>query len=347
MKKQFYLLTACIMFSSLVISQNNLTMLHHLGTVQIFSGNNGFVDAYNVASSGDTIYLGGGIYNPPATISKSLVVFGAGVNLDSSSVTGTTSITGSLNFYEGADNSVYQGITAWPTFNNLDIDNFAFRYCKLTAINYYGTYVAATTCDNHQYINCQIGATNTSYADFNTIGSLIIQSSLITQFVKNIHANGFINHSVFTVGPSYSPGTGVSRPIKDVSNSIISNCKIRNIGTYYDYVITGSNNLLTHNVFNSNYSDVSNTYTSNYYVGADDNLFFVADPDGDGKYDYHLLAPGSYIGDDWSQVGLYGGDFIWKDGIMPENPHLFFSTIPQNSDESGEIIVNIKVSAQE
>lgn len=346
MKNQF-LLICCLIVNSILVGQNNLTILHHSGTVQIFSGNNGFVDAYNASESGDTIYLGGGIYNSPPIISKSLIVYGAGINIDSSSVTGTTSITGSLNFYEGADNSAYQGITAWPAFNNLDIDNFSFRYCKLTAINYYGTYSAATTCDNHQYTNCIIGNSDFNYADFNTVGSVVIQNSLITQFVKNIHAGGLIDHCVFTVGPYYNPASGVSRPIKDVNNSTISNCKIRNIGTYYNYVVTGSNNLFTKNAFNLSYTDAANTYTSNYYVGLDDNLFFVGDPDLDGKYDYHLQAPASYLGTDGEQICLYGGDLVWKDGIMPGNPHISSKNIGATSNEDGTLDVDIKINAQD
>lgn len=345
MNKQFYLLIACVIFSSLVSSQNNLTMLHHLGTVQIFSGNNGFVDAYNAASSGDTIYLGGGIYNPPATISKSLVVFGAGTNLDSSSTTGTTSITGTMNFYEGADNSSLQGFSTAIAFNNNDIDNISFRYCKITAITYSGTYSIGTTCDNHQYVNCQLGNTNTSYSDFNTVGSLLIQNSIITQFISNIHGNGLIDHCIFTVAPSYNPCCGVSKPLKEVYNCIISNSKFNNgTGIYALYIISGTNNLFTHNAFNSGYSDVQNTFV-NTYTGINDATFFIADPIGIN--DYHLQSPGSYPGTDGDQICLYGGYFAWMDGSIPGNPHISYKNIAVTSNEDGTLDVNIKVNAQD
>jgi|JI6StandDraft_1071083.scaffolds.fasta_scaffold03579_4 hypothetical protein len=345
MKKQKFLFFCCLVAGSSLLGQNNLTMLHHAGTVQIFSGNTGFVDAYNASLSGDTIYLGGGIYNAPTTLSKSLVVYGAGINIDSSTVTGTTTITGPLNFYEGADNSSFQGINTSVTFNNIDIDNIYFRYCKITAITYSGTYTIGTTCDNHQYVNCQLGNTNTSYSDFNTVGSVLIQNCLITQFISNIHGNGLIDHCIFTIGPSYNPCCGVSKPLKEVYNSIISNSKFNNgTGIYALYIISGSNNLFTHNAFNLGYSDVQNTFVGTY-TGINDATFFIADPIGSN--DYHLQSPGIYPGTDGDQICLYGGDFAWMDGSMPGNPHISSKNIGATSNEDGTLDVDIKINAQD
>ena len=90
MKKQFALLVTTLFFAVALKAQNNITMLHHGGIVSTFSGTIGFVNAYNAASTGDTIYLGGGIFTTPTTYNKGLIVFGAGYNIDSSIVTGAT-----------------------------------------------------------------------------------------------------------------------------------------------------------------------------------------------------------------------------------------------------------------
>ena len=335
MKKQTYILLVALIAFKITLAQNNLTMLHHAGTVNSYSGNSGFVDAYNAASNGDTIYLGGGILTTPTTYNKGLVVFGAGYNIDSSIVTGTTTFTGGLNIYEGGDNSEFHGINMAVWFYNTDIDNVAFNYCKFTGISYSGTYTSGNTCDNNQYVRCHIAAT----ADFNTTNFLLLQNCLINFQVKNIHENGVIDHCILTFSPS------PSRPLDQVSNSVISNSKFSNSYYFYAaYITNGTNNLFTHNAFNTSYTDVSNTYVGNYY-GVVDATFFIDDIVGSN--DYHLQSPESYPGTDGDQICLYGGDFAWKDGSIPGNPHISYKNIGATSNEDGTLDVDIKVKAQD
>lgn len=333
MKKQFYLLAPCLIYFMTLNAQNNITMLHHGGIISTFSGATGFVNAYNSATDGDTIYLGGGIYSTPVTYSKSLVVFGAGYNIDSSIVTGTTTFTGGLNIYEGGDNSEFHGINLAVWFYNTDIDNVAFNYCKFTGISYTGTYAAGNTCDNNQYVRCHIAAT----ADFNTANFLLLQNCLINYQVKNIHENGVIDHCILTFSPS------PSRPLDQVSNSVISNSKFSNAYFFYAaYITNGTNNLFTHNAFNTSFTDASNTFVGNFY-GVVDATFFV-DP---ANFNYHLQSPETYIGTDEDQICIYGGDFAWKDGSMPKNPHVSIKDIGATSNEDGTLDVQIKVDAQD
>ena len=333
MKKQFALLVTTLFFAVALKAQNNITMLHHGGIVSTFSGTIGFVNAYNAASTGDTIYLGGGIFTTPTTYNKGLIVFGAGYNIDSSIVTGATLFTGGLNIYEGGDNSKFHGINMAVWFYNTDIDNVAFNYCKFTGISYTGIYTAGSTCDNNQYIRCHLAAT----ADFNTTNFLLLQNCLINYQVKNIHENGLIDHCIITFSPS------PSSPLDQVSNSVISNSKFSNAYFFYAaYITNGTNNLFTHNAFNTSFTDATNTFTGNYY-GVVDATFFV-DPI---NYNYHLQSPGSYPGTDGDQICLYGGDFAWKDGSIPGNPHISFKNIGATSNEDGTLDVEIKVTGQD
>lgn len=45
-------------------------------------------------------------------------------------------------------------------------------------------------------------------------------------------------------------------------------------------------------------------------------------------------------------MGIYGGSTPWKEGAIPSNPHIFFKNISNATDGSGNLPVQIKVSAQ-
>ena len=333
MKKQIIILFVAIMWFHFALSQNNLTMLHHTGVVTAYSGTTGFVDAYNAASSGDTIYLGGGIFTTPTSYAKGLVVFGAGINIDSSFVTGTTPFTGGLNIYEGKENSKFHGINIAVWFYNTDIDNVAYNYCKFTGISYNGAYASGNTCDNNQYVRCHLaGAAD---YNFNPTNFLLLQNCLINYQVKNIHENGVIDHCILTFTPS------PSRPLDQVSKSVISNSKFSNGYYFYAaYITNGTNNLFTHNAFSTSYMEVLNIYLGNYY-GVVDATFFL-DP---ANYNYHLQSPGSILGTDGDQFCLYGGDFVWRDGSMPGNPHISFKNIGSTSNEDGSFNVELFINS--
>ncbi|HDR51333.1 MAG TPA: hypothetical protein ENN90_06895, partial [Mariniphaga anaerophila] len=60
------------------LQAQQVVALQQSGDARFFSGTDAFRLAYDAASAGDTIYLSGGSFLVPDTISKTVVVFGAG-----------------------------------------------------------------------------------------------------------------------------------------------------------------------------------------------------------------------------------------------------------------------------
>jgi hypothetical protein len=53
------------------------------------------------------------------------------------------------------------------------------------------------------------------------------------------------------------------------------------------------------------------------------------------------------LGEDLSQVGVYGGLFPLKEGFVPQNPHINYKNISAGTDENGLLNIQINVNAQE
>lgn len=62
--------------------------------------------------------------------------------------------------------------------------------------------------------------------------------------------------------------------------------------------------------------------------------------------DFHLNNPASYLGTDGTQIGLFGGSKPFKQGGLPENPHIRYKNIAPQTDNNGLLSIDIKVGAQ-
>jgi hypothetical protein len=47
------------------------------------------------------------------------------------------------------------------------------------------------------------------------------------------------------------------------------------------------------------------------------------------------------------RVGIYGGAFPWKEGSIPNTPHVTNKNIGHTTNSNGTLPVNIKVAAQD
>ncbi len=93
----------------------------------------------------------------------------------------------------------------------------------------------------------------------------------------------------------------------------------------------------------------SDIYTNNYEsIGTD--TIFVGETSLYSSFDfsqnYHLKSPSTYAGFNNEGVGVYGGTVPLKEGQLPINPHIISKTIAPNTDNSGNLNINIKVKAQ-
>jgi hypothetical protein len=105
---------------------------------------------------------------------------------------------------------------------------------------------------------------------------------------------------------------------------------------------TFSNNVFTITPawsFNTNNNNYTNVAAAGIFVNQTGNAFSYS-------HNYHLQNPGTYIGADATQCGLYGGLMGYKEGAVPVNPHIRQKTISGTTDANGKLNVNITVGAQ-
>ena len=347
--KFFSVLFLTIAGTSAIFAQSRVA-LHHEGQVTIFGGGAPFTDAYNAAADGDTIYLHGGSFAPPAVIDKGIAIYGAGHYPDSTAVTLPTSITGNVAINENADNLRFEGIlfTGNITFNNNQkVDNVVISRCRINgALTYNHTNNMATPCENHLISQCVIiGGMNFNNLQGGTITNCILQSRINNGNNLNIVNNIFLwYHGSYC---DYDAGTIIS-----VNNSIIANNIHLNrfLCTGYPFVYGGSGNTLLNNLTpagNNSASYGGHSCSDNYTFTVVDDIFVdAANNTFDYTDDYHLQNPETYIGTDGTQVGIYGGALGYKPGAVPSNPHFSSATIAPTTDGDGKLNVNIKVIAQ-
>ncbi len=316
--------------------------LHSSSGIHIFNGSNGFVDAYNAASAGDTIYLsGGGFMTTP--IDKQLCIFGAGHYVDSTRATGKTIMNGNFCLTDSADGAYIEGIDITGDFEfttslGNSIDNVTLAYSKVSgnlSLNDNG----ATSSTNFALLrSVVVGSANFS----NSINAAAL-SSIIQGRIDDSEGILYENNILF-----YSYGSTTYATINGDNNTIKNNiffCKSSNYSG-----VKGAANQLYNNLFTSSSPQFggSSTAEDNYYTIPEADVFvnhltYIFDYDSD----FHLQTPATYFGTDNSPVGIYGGSFPYKEGAVPSNPHIQLKNVSSTSDADGNLQIEFKIRAQD
>lgn len=325
------------------VNAQSVVILNHNGTSTPYYGNNGFTDAYNASTDGDTIYLPGRFYNPPSDISKSIAIFGAGHYPDSSAATNRTYINSGITISENADSIRIEGLYINGALNFSSNQSVNYATIKRNyingSLNFNGDKSVATSYFafiNENVINGDIYCGNATQA---TIANNIILNILNT--AENcVFTNNVILGCPYWGWPNYNYPLGYS-----LSNCLIEN----NIFSCTGVLLNCNNNTYTNNIFTHTPSFGANISTNNFFNVAYNSIFINAPSTTfDYTYNFHLQNPATYLGTDGNEVGLYGGLYgPYKEGAIPVNPHIQSKTIAPTTDTNGNLNVNIKVAAQE
>lgn len=318
-----------------VVAQQKVALQSN-GSTSIFGGSNPFVQAYDAAQDGDTIYLPGAILVPPAAFNKRLVIYGAGHYPDSTVATNKTILSNHCYIYENADSIHLEGleingILYFETDHQVTHANII--RCKMTNLGFQGS--MATPCTNVTVRECNIQNLNLGNASF-----CVISNNFISGTISGGTNNAIFNNILFYEGAYYH------YTLHNITNSSIAN----NFFVKDDGAILNNCNLntISNNVFRSDPGQGMNTWINNY-TQVDWTTFFVDVPSlqFDYGYDFHLTDPETYIGNDGTEIGLYGGLFPFKEGSVPSNPHIISVDIPTMTNEDGILEVNVTVGAQQ
>lgn len=342
MKKQTVLSLIVAIATTMTVSAQTIA-LHSTAGVQIFKGNVALASAYTAAASGDTLYLSGGTFTPPATFDKKLMILGAGHYADSAQTTGKTFINGNVSLGENSDLSYFEGIEFngnLSTPYNASVNSFTLKRCRVVGNFAFEGDLNTTPSTNIALIgNVFMG----SVSSVNMTGSMIA-NNIFCNTLHNTNGNVIVNN--------------------DFLNGVYIN--------YQYYVFSGNNNTFNNNIFVyatnnalASSGSAGNIYNNNLFVSATPN--YGTTPSYVGNYvniaqtaifvnqtgnafdyghDYHLQDPVTYLGNDATQVGIYGGSFSYKEGAVPMNPHIQVKNISPVTDANSELQIQIQVKAQ-
>lgn len=334
-----------ILFTIIAISlvyslKAQYAMLHSATGVHVFNGTTALESAYNASLTGDTIYLSGGGFTAPASFDKGLIIFGVGHYSEYTADKTKTIISNRVNLSENADGFRIEGVEiADNIYFDADkkIDNVLIRYCTiLYDIIVQGT-LGTDPSNNLAIVNCVI---NREIVLNNAVNA-VIKNSIIVDQIRNSYGNSIANNIIMF---NYT-GTGTSYSIHG-DNNICNN----NIFLQSGYkCVYGSSNQIHNNVFvhatpNLGTSPIS----SGNYFGIGHETIFTNQSGYTFSYehDYHLQAPTTYFGVDGSQVGLYGGDFVYKEGAIPSNPHIHSASVGSTTSPDGKLHIEFNATAQ-
>lgn len=333
--KRILIISVSLFFSLTLCSQS--VALHRNGETQIFRGTNAFIDANNSAQDGDTLYLSGLNFNGGVIyFDKSLKIYGVGSFDTATAATGKTYVDGNIRLRQGADGFHIEGVNFGhlSVDNNSSVNNLTVKRCYLSGSISFGT--AENPSEDFlltgSVINGSVSLTNTIHP---RVTNNIINGRIIT--TKNVITNNIILGNV-----NYNT-------IEGSDNIFLNNYLTRAYGGYTSRITGNNGNEFYYNVFNASSPTLGTNYISeNNKFGVSMGDFFVKKEGSTYNIedDYHLQNPGDYIGEDSTQVGIYGGDYPYKEWAIPVIPHIESVDIPYRLNEDGNLPVNIKVSAQ-
>jgi hypothetical protein len=338
MKTNIIILLIVVLFIGLTAHAQQKVALNSAGNTTIFVGLNPFIDAYNASVNGDTIYLSGGGYDAPTLIDKGLTIFGAGYHPDSTSATFPTQLTTGFALGENADYLHLEGMqfTTLTKTKDIQVNNLTIKRCKINSLTFSSNGVPSIYSTSFMLSESIITGQISLYSMSNSmLSNNIIQYNIISSDNNTFQNNIFLKQTSI---------------ISNSDNNIFANNVFSN--TDGNILLSANGNIFENNIFTTpsptlgtNAIDINNyksVVLATVYV---DQTGFVFDY----IHDYHLqtAAATTYLGKDGNQVGIYGGLFPYKDGAVPLNPHIQFKNIAPQTDNNGDLNIQIKVAAQD
>lgn len=338
------------------MAQHARIVVQHAGTVQVFDNLSAAITA---APPNADLYLSGGSFEVPPgfALSKTLHLTGAGMHPDSSGATGVTIITNAtgsdcFRLMSSASGSSFTGIwfnmSTSPSFQlgigpeDQAVQSIEFNRCRFQQ-------------------NVNLGVVDTAN------GSAQFVECIFHGQVNGFGSTGHFSRCIFDWVPSTATGTiNVFRPNGlFLSNCVIlggfvGNCKQASIancvftrqngapfwqGSYSSI----SNCLVGYSDLTSNTDTTTMTFANNI-TGVVLGSFFQDEADDTYQFTDNLRLQGNSAGvgagTDGNDIGIYGTDNPYKDGAKPHTPHYRRVMIAPGTDASGNLPVQVKVTAE-
>lgn len=323
MKKLFTLFTIALV--TVTFAQQKLIAIKGTTTDAIATT---LDEAINIAQPNDKIYLPGGNFEYTGSLEKPIHLIGVGFQ-NGLHVDGNTVIGGNIFLSNLSNGCIFEGfyLTGYFGINN-NTENIIIKRCNILGIGNNGLNDNLGVLNNSSLIN----VISRQHLDF---GFDSCSNGCHEQGTNNLLVNCFFNHltrvkfstvSNCIVTSNYSIGACSDSNIK---NSIFSYYGYNGIGGVVTH--SSSNNLIFNNnvFFSGNSSTIGDGVLSNlnplYYNSSATEVFTTAsDFTFNPTFDFQLQSSfaGNNAGDDGTDVGIYGGQYPWKNGSLPISPNI-------------------------
>lgn len=338
-----------LMLSAATFSQQQLATLNHNDSIAVFYGVSALQQAHAAAVSGDIITLSSGSFNA-TSISKSIIIRGAGMMVDTLSNSSPTIIVGNFNAKIADDTLNHleiEGVYIPGTMNYDTILSPKFVKCYFGEINYVNNYQNRQLMKNAVFTNCIIN-------NWRNFLSLSNQNT----FAERNYAPGtsFINCILFDVNSTTSETfiNCIAKIIftrtkeKSISNSIVydntspgstsiswsnSTYCFNNIGIRinsefgYGYFFQGNNHNLTEA---TSFESVFKTFQGEYTDGE--------------TFELQDSIVSTILGSDGTQVGIYGGSMPFDPYVR--HPLVRRCNVASRSTADGKLAVDIEIVSE-
>lgn len=345
MKTRLFLI-GVMMMSGLMIQKAQAQMVQ-MATVQhgegmrAFYGVEALKDAVAAAATGDIISLSAGQFNAP-TINKAVTIQGAGYVISSGNYTAIVGET-TVEVPDGAAGLVVEGLHFMGKFTVAgdSLCSFAFRKCRMDSLQF-----------SAKIVEGELGQSKVQYLTYAETNRFYVHHVVMHEIdATNVNQVAVdIDHCVVT-GCLRNTVTAVVR------NSLLKNARGTSSCAFYNNVLSqnmSSNSLYFCGGITSIYVSGNTIWSASYttyfnFVHDSYKALFVNTTHANTwneAYDYKLTdeAAAQYIGDDGTQVGLYGGAVPFS--AVLSTPQIVEKTIATQTDENGMLSVKIKVEAQ-
>ena len=339
--KKTLLLFAALCFASLGFAQEPFATLTHNDSVQAFYGLNALQQAHAAAVDGDVINLSSGAFNS-VNITKAVTIRGQGMFNDDSIGLVRTRILNSF-YIEVPDTVNHLTLIGLHFSSSIGLrvaNNPLFLKCRFQTIeqqtspNYHTSDAVFVNCIvgywwNHLYTSSGTTywlATGTSF--YNSV--ILVSSSYdspdyLVNCIANQDANSnLINNKTILNSIVYYNRNGYENNNGYTSfNTIGINTYSAVARPYFDLT-----EMETHNLHNyTSYAQVFQTFRGSY-------------SDGMSMALVDSIAT-TILGDDGTQVGIYGGQYPWDDKVS--NPLIGHFSAARRTNTQGNLEVNIEV----
>lgn len=342
--KKFILSMVAFMVATISYAQNMLVAtLTHGDEITMYYGNWALYQAHNAAQSGDVINLSGGSF-ASVKITKGITLRGTGIDDVS-----PTYLSGDFSIEVPSTETnrlTMEGIRCSGKITmSGDCSNPYFVKCRFTNL-----YSGSFSMKNATFVNCIIG-----HCSLKGGGTLQFINSDVT--LDELNPSGALFKNCL-IESAYS-GQNKYIYYSQIYNSIIYQTKntsdIDNSSNLNNYDFPSSTSCHNCLFIGYRYSIVRSDSGSsgNYSVHHDDTnaltKVFKGYEDGDSKwfYNYELTdeAKKKYLGDDGTEVGIYGGVLPYSS--IPSYPRITKMNVANKTTADGKLSVEIEVSAAE